>query len=456
MYTMESTLRATTLVLAVAWTVGCGSSATVERTPSADPSRETLTAEQALATFDLTWQSIADTHFDEDFNGVDWDAIRVEFRPRAEAATTREELREVLSTMVARLGQSHFEVVPTSTAVGEQGEGPGDVGVDLRILDDQVVVSQVRPGGPAARAQVREGWRLVRVDDLALDPLLPEVIAPSLTRGGAGAEQSLAVWFALRQALSGPVGSPVLVIFEDAQSHKVEQTLEREERAGTPIRFANLPPFYADLHWRELDSSVGPVGYVAFNIWMLPVARPFDEAVDSLRAARGMVVDLRGNLGGVGEMVRGFAGHFLDTPASLGTFRTRDAQLDYVARPRRVDTAGRRVEPYAGPLAILIDEYTGSSSEIFAGGLQDLGRARVFGSRSAGAVLPARTTILPSGDTLLHATADFVTPSGHRLEGEGVVPDVPIHPTRADYLHGDDPVLRAAVEWIQEEVERQS
>lgn len=439
------------------WLVGCGSSAPVERPAASDPGEGVLTEEEALATFDVTWQSIADTHFDADFSGVDWEAVRIEFRPRAEAATSREELREVLSAMVARLGQSHFEVVPSSSAdEGDDADAAGDVGIDLRILDDEVVVTEVREDSPAARSQVTPGWRLVRLGDLALDPLVPEVIAPSLLRGGSSADASLAVWFALREELSGPVGSKVSLVFEDAADERVEVTLEREDRAGTAIRFANLPAFYADLRWRHVDSGAGRVGYVGFNIWMLPIARPFDVAIDSLRSAHGIVVDLRGNVGGVGELVRGLAGHFLRDPVSLGTFRTRDVELEYMARPKRVDTTGRRVTPYEGPLAILIDEYTGSSSEIFAGGLQAVGRARVFGAQSVGAVLPARTTILPSGDTLLHATADFVTPSGRRLEGNGVAPDVTVRPTRDDYLAGADPVLEAALDWITKEVEKGS
>jgi len=80
--------------------------------------------------------------------------------------------------------------------------------------------------------------------------------------------------------------------------------------------------------------------------------------------------------------------------------------------------------------------------------MQDAGRARVFGETSAGAALPATTTQLPNGDSLMHATGDFVTSTGTRLEGRGVVPDEVVPLRRADLLAGRDPQLEAALTWI--------
>ena len=66
---------------------------------------------------------------------------------------------------------------------------------------------------------------------------------------------------------------------------------------------------------------------------------------------------------------------------------------------------------------------TGSASECFTGGLQSLGRVRVFGETSMGQALPALFDRLPNGDVFIHAWGDFVTGTGVRLEGRGVIPD---------------------------------
>ena len=113
-----------------------------------------------------------------------------------------------------------------------------------------------------------------------------------------------------------------------------------------------------------------------------------------------------------------------------------------------MSAAGERVEPFAGPLAILVDDMTGSASECFAGGMQSLGRARVFGQTSMGQALPALFAKLPNGDVLIHATGDFVTANGTRLEGRGVVPDEPVALSRTELLEGRDSTLAAALAWV--------
>ncbi len=82
-----------------------------------------LTADvpKGLETFDAVWSIVRDTHFDTSFNGVDWDAARAEFRPKAAAATTPGELRSLLHNMLGRLGQSHFSVIPGSVAGSADG-----------------------------------------------------------------------------------------------------------------------------------------------------------------------------------------------------------------------------------------------------------------------------------------------------------------------------------------------
>jgi carboxyl-terminal processing protease len=176
--------------------------------------------------------------------------------------------------------------------------------------------------------------------------------------------------------------------------------------------------------------------------------RDFDAAIDSMRGADGLVIDLRGNPGGVAAMVMGTAGHLLDTVVTLGVMRSREATLRFVSNPRRANARGERVTPYAGPVAILVDGMSASTSEFFAGGLRSVGRARVFGQTTSGQALPAQMERLPNGDVLYHAVADFTLPDGTRIEKVGVTPDEAVSLTRKSLLAGHDPVLDAAIRWI--------
>ena len=190
------------------------------------------------------------------------------------------------------------------------------------------------------------------------------------------------------------------------------------------------------------------VGLIRFNIWMPVLAQQFDAAIDSLRDVDAIVLEIRGNFGGVGGMSMGFAGHFLDSARAIGTMHQRgQGPMKFVANPRRVDTRARSVKPFAGPMALVVDELSISTSEIFAGGLQAIGRARVFGVQTAGQALPSIPERLPNGDILYHAIANFTSPTGKDIEGDGVIPDVAAPVTRKALLAGKDPALDAAVAW---------
>jgi carboxyl-terminal processing protease len=144
----------------------------------------------------------------------------------------------------------------------------------------------------------------------------------------------------------------------------------------------------------------------------------------------------------------GISGQFVTERKTLGVMKTRDSELKFTANPRVVSASGQRVQPYGGPLAILVDAMSGSASECFTGGMQSIGRARVFGQVSMGQALPALFDRLPNGDVLIHAYGDFVTATGTRLEGRGVIPDEVVPLRREDLLEGKDRTLEAALAWI--------
>jgi carboxyl-terminal processing protease len=173
--------------------------------------------------------------------------------------------------------------------------------------------------------------------------------------------------------------------------------------------------------------------------------------MDEYRGADGIVIDLRGNPGGLAAMIMGLAGHFVNERATLGVMNTRQGEMRFPANPRLVNAAGERVEPFTGPVAILVDGMTGSASECFSGGLQSIGRARIFGQTTMGQALPALFDRLPNGDVLIHAWGDFVTGTGVRIEGRGVVPDEPVALTREALLAGRDATLEGALAWIDRE-----
>ncbi|MHC4992025.1 MAG: S41 family peptidase, partial [Planctomycetota bacterium] len=322
---------------------------------------------------------------------------------------------------------------------------PGTLGIDVRLVSGRIVVVRVDPGSPAERAGVQTGWIVSRVAGTDIDSrieLIPDDLEPRT--------YAMAAWQMTKRRLDGPSGGKVTVEFEDAFDRTVEISMRREPERGVPSRIGNLPTIFCRVNSEPLKTGNGrSVGLLRFNIWLAPIMRPVLEMVDEYRTADGMIVDLRGNPGGIGGLSMGMAGHFVSERETFGTFTVRNNRpLNFVAFPQQISASGERVEPFSGPVALLVDGQTGSTSEIFAGGLQSIGRARVFGETTMGAALPAMMPRLPNGDVLMHAFADFADANGVRLEGRGVVPDEPVTPSREDLLRGADPVLDAALQWI--------
>lgn len=424
------------------------------------PSRdgERLTRDQALATFDSAWRRIADTHYDIAMRGVDWGAVRDSVRPRAESARTLGAVRQAIRTMLDALGESHFALIPQEVADGvrtgaierQLDDEPGDVGLEFRLLGDTVVVSRVRPGSPAAVAGVRPGWILDTVgafgaratQRLVAAGGVPRFELKALVPARAGAQ------------FAGVAGTSVDATFRSSTGRIVRRRLIREPVQGTPVRFGNLPTMVVTVEHeaRALPARSGCVGIIRFTAWMLPVKAQLDSAVDGVRHCRGVVLDIRGNPGGVGAMVMGFGGHFLDTAATLGHMQTRSNRLRFITNPQRVGARAQPVTPFAGPVAILVDSLSMSTSEIFAAGMKAIGRARIFGENTPGLALPALATRLPSGDVLMHVVADYTDAAGQRVEGRGVAPHVLTPLTRRDLLAGRDRPLEEALTWITDAV----
>jgi len=359
------------------------------------------------------------------------------------AARDRAEARTVIRDMLGRLGRSHFDLLSADTLDGTPPPaGDALVPIEVRRIDGQHVITRVEPATPAARAGVRPGLRLMAVDGVA---------AEQWDRGLAGLEPrtaAMTAWRRVVSALRGADGSEAVLTVHDGDRERTVR-VRRERPSGDRVVLGDLPPFFVDVtHARHRTPAGRPVGLVRFNVWMTAAAEPIGRAVDQYRQAHGLVFDLRGNPGGLMAMVQGIAGHVVTERVSLGRMATRDSNLTLLANPRVVMPDGRPVDPFAGPVAILVDELTASASECFAGGLQALGRARVFGRTTAGQALPASTRRLATGDLLMYAVGDFVTGAGRRLEGVGVVPDEPVALSRAALASGNDPDLEVALRWL--------
>ena len=395
-----------------------------------------------VSSFDDVWQTINDTFYDPTFGGIDWQGAKSELRPRVLSAATPEAARDVIRELLGRLKRSHYVLL--SPTADDVVSGPAIVPIEIRIADAGVVITDVL-SKRAVTAGLKEGLVVAAIDGKTTASLLNGLEASD------SRTSNLQAWRRISRELYGPDGSRAVLRVRDAEGRVRDLSIDRALPPGEVVQFGNLPPLHVVNESTSLKSPRGKrIGYIKFNFWMVPINEPVAAAVDRFRKDDGIVIDLRGNPGGLASMMSGIAGHFIGDALVLGSMRTRQTPqpLMYRVNPRIATSDGRRVDVFGGKLAILVDELTGSTSETFTGALQSLGRARVFGRQTMGQALPAVTKRLPSGDVFMYALGDFTTSNGRSLEGAGVIPDVAIPLLPRQLLAGRDPDLEAALAWF--------
>jgi len=396
--------------------------------------------------FEAAWAAVRDKHYDKALHGVDWNAQRAHYEPLAVGAPDEPTFYRTLNEMLGTLGQSHLEVSgpgaeelplaeePPPTAnpgIATSGE-TGDPGLTVRIIEGRPTITAVRPGSSAARAGLKPGFIVTHLGGRAAGALPP---SPRPLRP---IEERFRLRLQAMQRLSGPVGTRVTVKYLDGGDRPGEVLLERDPPRGKAVQIGLLPPLYPEVH----VSHVGDVGVIAFNFFLLePVLTEVQKAIDGFRArgAKAIILDLRGNPGGMGAMAIPVAARLVSKPLTLGTIQFRDYGNVLEARP------SLGVKPFTGRVVVLTDEGTASTSEILAAGLQEAGRAVIVGDSTLGAALPSAIERLPGGAVMQYIVADFKTPKGVLLEGRGVQPNKRVIETRAGLQSGRDPVLDAGV-----------
>jgi carboxyl-terminal processing protease len=405
---------------------------------------ETLTPKQRqlnIDSFEYVWTTIRDKHWQAQPAGLDWQAIHDELRPAVEKAGSMDAARAVMNDMIGRLHQTHFAIIPGdlySDVDGSNARGDITTGIDVRVVGKQALVTSVESGSSAAVQGVKAGWQILKIGTVDLDPVIAKV---NETYAQSTLHELIARGTVLSH-LEGKPGESTTVEFLDGANQRVTKTLLQGKPKGTLTQFGYLYPTHV---WFESSKAGGGnIGYVRFNMFLDPgrLMNLFAEGVQSCAKCDGFVIDLRGNPGGIGAMAMGMAGWFIDKPDQrLGMLYMRGTTLKFVINPR--------VKTFPGPVAILVDGASASTSEILAGGMKDLGRARIFGTHTAAAALPSVFEMLPNGDGFQYAIANYISEGGQPLEGLGVTPDVETPLTRQALLDGKDPALDAAIAWIK-------
>jgi carboxyl-terminal processing protease len=281
----------------------------------------------------------------------------------------------------------------------------GGIGAEIK-RDEQgrYVIGRVYRDGPAEKAGVQADDVVVAVDGKPTDTTAPNM------------DDLLA-------AIRGDIGTPVVLTLR-----RGEETLDVEV-----IRAEVLIP---SVFWRlaEADSRLGYIQIVRFT------ERTPDEVNQAIKelgeqGAEAYILDLRNNGGGLVDSAVKVSGIFLDGGVILYE-RNKSANERVLNAP----SGGTALEE---PLVILVNANTASASEILAGAFQDRGRAKVIGQNTFGKGSVQLILALSDGSSIHVTNAEWYTPNHHRIQDEGLKPDIDVQP-----VEGSDAELAAAIEFL--------
>jgi C-terminal peptidase prc len=384
--------------------------------------------------FETVWQAVADGFYDVNMNGVDWAAIHDLYQPRVAAAGDGEAYYRLLNGMLFELGVSHIGLLPPEMAdqLDPITFPAGSVGLDVRLLQEQIVVTAVQPDSPAASTAIKPGYVFNAINGLSAIDLLQETMQrPALNER----DRRGMITQAVRAKLYGDPGQQVTISYLDASDQAHEETLTYAPRPGKQtLLMPDLPPAYVEFTARRLSPEIG---YLGFSGFLPGVEEDIFAAVDEMSDTEALIIDLRGNPGGVFPVRKAVAEKLVGERLLFWQYQQRE----------RLETVYLNAIPsaYQGEVIILIDSLSASSSEEFAGGMQAIGRATIVGTPSPGSCLTAEILPLENGAILIYPFGQSQTADGYILENNGVVPDVAVELDRDSLLAGRDTQLETAI-----------
>jgi carboxyl-terminal processing protease len=263
------------------------------------------------------------------------------------------------------------------------------LGMTLGLRDDGPYIAAAAPAGPASNAGLLPGSAVLEIDGKPM--------------AGVDFPQLL-------ESLRRPAGSVTKIRFKSPANAQAEEvTLAHRAVEERSVAKAII-----------LDPQTG-AGYVRLAVFGPGCAAEMEAALDELEDSgmKSLMLDLRGNGGGdLGETVK-ILGLWLPPETVAVTTRGRDpAATESLKTPERQ----RRKRDY--PITVLIDRMSASASELTAGTLQDLKRARIIGEKSYGKGSVQNIIPMGGGTALRLTIATYHTPSGNTPHRKGITPDV--------------------------------
>jgi carboxyl-terminal processing protease len=407
------------------------SAGTATPAPDTTPSQR-LSPKDRKEISEKIWKDIRDHYYDPSFNGVNWDEVHERYVPLVAAAKNDQEFYALMSRMTGELHDAHTRFSSPEQWKNYKRQQGVTAGFSVDDVGGKTVVTSVRSNSNAARAGVEPGMLVLSVDGKPIDDRIAEI---EKTRPPSSSERATRM-FIYGRMFAGPPDSELKLGLQRADGSNFEATITRQVYSVAP----------------DVATDVLPSGnaYIRFDGFQPPITKEFKQALERFRNSRGIVIDLRRNGGGDLSVLLPIASYFFDKKTLFAKDSTRSGKplsefAGIFKLPLELYVGKPSEQIYSGPVVILVDARSASSSEVFAAGMQDSQRAKIVGSQSCGCVLGiAKPREMKGGGVLEMSEVLWFSPKGRKLEGTGIIPDKTVTPTAADLQEKRDPALAEA------------
>jgi C-terminal processing protease CtpA/Prc len=377
--------------------------------------------DSARAMLAMIRDDLKNNYYDPALRGMKLEEKFKEADERIKAAQTRDQLMVPIAQFLLNLDDSHTVFLPPGRAARIE------YGWRVQMVGDRCFVTALKPKSDA-ESKLRPGDEVISID-------------------GFRPTRSTLWKMSYRYYALAPARAVRFVVQSPGESQPREVTVESKIELGQAVRqWEDIYMQYLREEWDIYQDRFYEAGDDLL-IWKMPTFVVEDQHVDDVmaraRKRKTLVLDLRGNGGGLEDALVRLTGYFFDRDVKVAERKGRKESKVVTAKTR-----GDRA--FKGNLVVLVDGGSGSASEMFARVVQLEKRGTVLGDRTAGAVMTSRYygretgvgRVLYFGSSI--TVGDVIMNDGQSLEHVGVMPDEVLLPTGADLAARRDPVLARA------------
>ncbi len=408
--------------------------------------------------FDALVEKMRKEYAFTEYKGIDWDALHEQFRPRFQKA---DEEKDPLTYL--RALRDFAWSIPDGHISGPfiledfRRATDGGLGIAVRELDDgRVIVNFLLQGSPAEEAGIQLRAEILAIDGLPID----EAIDKAQPWSAPFSSEHVRRLQKLRYVTRFPLGKEVEVTFRNPGSDEERTATLTTAPERDSFRFSSfnvgLTGFELPVEYKILeDSGYAYVKIYSFSDNSLLTVQLWERMMRTLndQGVPGLIVDMRQNGGGKGFLADQMAAYFFDEPLVLGNTGYYDEDRgEFYFDPRFEDRFYLPAEElrYRGAVTVLVGPNCNSACEFFTYDTTLQDRATVVGFYpTAGLGGSVDLVLMPEGEYFQFTIGRGVDAEGNiHIEGKGVPPDVKVPVTEETLFSDGDPVLDAAVEYL--------